>query len=84
VIIRAHGVPPQDQAALRQAGFSKVIDGTCPRVVRVQAIIRRRPKQGRTVIVGDAPTPRWWACWATPGPGPCGLPGPQVADLPRD
>jgi (E)-4-hydroxy-3-methyl-but-2-enyl pyrophosphate reductase len=55
VIIRAHGVPPQDKQQLRKAGFSKVIDGTCPRVVRVQAIIRRAAKEGRqVVIVGDA------------------------------
>ncbi|KMY66590.1 hypothetical protein AAU61_15760 [Desulfocarbo indianensis] len=58
VIIRAHGVPPQDKARLREAGFAKVVDGTCPRVVRVQAIIRRAAREGRqVVIVGDAAHP---------------------------
>lgn len=55
IIIRAHGIPPQDKHRLKQAGFGRVVDGTCPRVVRVQAIIRRAAKQGRhVVIVGDA------------------------------
>lgn len=55
VIIRAHGVPPQAKQQLKEAGFSKVVDGTCPRVVRVQAIIRRAAREGRqVVIVGDA------------------------------
>jgi (E)-4-hydroxy-3-methyl-but-2-enyl pyrophosphate reductase len=55
VIIRAHGVPPEIKRQLKEAGFSKVMDGTCPRVIRVQAIIRRAAKEGRhVVIVGDA------------------------------
>ena len=55
VIIRAHGVPPGSKHDLAEAGFSRVVDGTCPRVVRVQAIIARAAKQGRDiVIVGDA------------------------------
>ena len=58
VIIRAHGVPPEAKARLKQAGFSTIINGTCPRVVKVQAIIRRSAKQGKhTVIVGDAHHP---------------------------
>jgi 4-hydroxy-3-methylbut-2-enyl diphosphate reductase len=57
-IIRAHGVPPRDKQGLGEAGFSRVVDGTCPRVVRVQAIIRRAAKQGAlVVIVGDAAHP---------------------------
>jgi len=57
-IIRAHGVPPGEKAALAEAGFSQVVDGTCPRVVRVQAIIRRAAKAGAlVVIVGDAEHP---------------------------
>ena len=55
VIIRAHGVPPEEKKALRLAGFANLVDGTCPRVVKVQAIIRRAAKAGRDpVIVGDA------------------------------
>ena len=55
VIIRAHGVPPEEKEALKRAGFARLVDGTCPRVVKVQAIIRRAAKSGRDpVIVGDA------------------------------
>ncbi len=57
-IIRAHGVPPQDKQRLQAAGFSQVVDGTCPRVIRVQAIIRRAARRGSAVvIVGDPEHP---------------------------
>ncbi len=53
VLIRAHGVPPEDQEALKEAGFT-VVNATCPRVVRVQVIINRYAKKGyATIIVGD-------------------------------
>ncbi len=53
VIIRAHGVPPEEKERLKKAGF-EVIDGTCPRVLRVQALARRFSQEGyRVVIVGD-------------------------------
>ena len=53
VIIRAHGVPPGDKERLREAGF-KVLDGTCPRVARVQALARRYSREGyHVVIIGD-------------------------------
>jgi len=57
VLIRAHGVPPEDQAALKNAGF-KVINATCPRVLRVQVIINRYAKKGHAVIIaGDKDHP---------------------------
>jgi (E)-4-hydroxy-3-methyl-but-2-enyl pyrophosphate reductase len=57
VVIRAHGVPPQERRLLEEAG-ARVIDATCPRVARVQAIIRRWAKEGfATLIVGDADHP---------------------------
>ncbi len=53
IIIRAHGIPPQKKLALEETGL-KVMDGTCPKVTRVQAIIRRYSNEGRqTIIVGD-------------------------------
>jgi 4-hydroxy-3-methylbut-2-enyl diphosphate reductase len=53
VVIRAHGIPPQDRRALEDAGL-RIIDATCPRVAKVQAIIRRWAQQGfATLIVGD-------------------------------
>ena len=57
VFIRAHGVPPEDQKALEDAGFT-VINATCPRVVRVQMIIDKYSKKGyATIIVGDQKHP---------------------------
>ncbi len=57
VLIRAHGVPPQDEKALADAGFT-VLNATCPRVVRVQVIIDKYSKKGYdTVILGDEKHP---------------------------
>jgi 4-hydroxy-3-methylbut-2-enyl diphosphate reductase len=57
VVIRAHGVPPQERQELEAAG-ARIIDATCPRVARVQAIIRRWARQDNaTLIVGDADHP---------------------------
>ncbi|MGD9228847.1 MAG: 4-hydroxy-3-methylbut-2-enyl diphosphate reductase, partial [Desulfobacterales bacterium] len=53
VLIRAHGVPPQTRDQLEEVGFN-VIDATCPRVIRVQTIIKKHSKKGyATIIVGD-------------------------------
>ncbi|HET97339.1 MAG TPA: 4-hydroxy-3-methylbut-2-enyl diphosphate reductase [Desulfurivibrio alkaliphilus] len=53
VVIRAHGVPPARKRHLEESG-AVVEDATCPRVVKVQAIIDKYRRQGyTTVIVGD-------------------------------
>src|SRR5512147_3230905 len=39
VVIRAHGIPPQERRLLEMGGV-RIIDATCPRVAKVQAIIR--------------------------------------------
>jgi (E)-4-hydroxy-3-methyl-but-2-enyl pyrophosphate reductase len=57
VLVRAHGVPPTTKQALKKAGFS-VIDATCPRVVKVQSIIKKHARKGQAVIiVGDEDHP---------------------------
>jgi (E)-4-hydroxy-3-methyl-but-2-enyl pyrophosphate reductase len=57
ILIRAHGVPPQAKAGLGAAGF-KVIDATCPRVIRVQTIIRKHTAKGfASIIIGDRDHP---------------------------
>jgi 4-hydroxy-3-methylbut-2-enyl diphosphate reductase len=57
ILIRAHGVPPQAKAGLGSAGF-KVIDATCPRVIRVQTIIRKHTAKGyASIIIGDRDHP---------------------------
>jgi (E)-4-hydroxy-3-methyl-but-2-enyl pyrophosphate reductase len=53
LLIRAHGIPPSQRRLLKETNL-KIIDATCPRVARVQAIIRYHTKKGYTpVIVGD-------------------------------
>ncbi|MFH1136653.1 MAG: 4-hydroxy-3-methylbut-2-enyl diphosphate reductase [Pseudomonadota bacterium] len=54
VIIRAHGVPPEEKKALKDMGL-EVIDATCPRVIRVQAIIERHSASGFTPIIWGNP-----------------------------
>ncbi len=57
VLIRAHGVPPEDEVALKEAGFT-VMNATCPRVTRVQVIINKYAKRGyATIIIGDKKHP---------------------------
>ena len=57
ILIRAHGVPPDIKASLLSAGF-KVIDATCPRVIKVQTIIRKHAQKGYAVIIiGDKDHP---------------------------
>lgn len=57
VLIRAHGVPPETKEKLAKAGF-KVIDATCPRVIKVQTIINNHARQGyASIIVGDLDHP---------------------------
>ena len=53
VLIRAHGVPPETRDQLEEVGFN-VIDATCPRVIKVQTIIKNHLKKGfASIIVGD-------------------------------
>jgi (E)-4-hydroxy-3-methyl-but-2-enyl pyrophosphate reductase len=53
IIIRAHGVPPAQKQQLRATG-AQVKDATCPRVIKVQAIIKKYRQQGcETIIIGD-------------------------------
>ena len=57
ILIRAHGVPPNIKASLASAGFN-VIDATCPRVIKVQTIIRKHAQKGyASIIVGDKDHP---------------------------
>ena len=53
VIIRAHGISPFMKERLQKSG-ARVKDATCPRVVKVQAIIKKYRARGYgTVIIGD-------------------------------
>ncbi len=50
VVIRAHGIPRQDEEALRQRGV-EVVDATCPKVKRAQLLIREQAECGRTLLL---------------------------------
>lgn len=53
IIIRAHGIPPRKRELLERTGL-KIIDATCPKVTRVQQIIRHYSNKGQAaIIVGD-------------------------------
>src|SRR4030042_1786634 len=57
LIIRAHGIPPQERKLLKSSGLT-IIDPTCPRVARVQALIRYHTHKGYlAVIVGEKDHP---------------------------
>lgn len=57
VLIRAHGVPPETRKRLEAAGFA-IVDATCPRVIKVQAIIEKHARDGfACIIVGDSDHP---------------------------
>jgi (E)-4-hydroxy-3-methyl-but-2-enyl pyrophosphate reductase len=57
VVIRAHGISPEEKRLLQEKGVG-IIDATCPRVARVQAVIRKHAAKGQfCVIVGDEDHP---------------------------
>ncbi|TFH65372.1 MAG: 4-hydroxy-3-methylbut-2-enyl diphosphate reductase [Gemmatimonadales bacterium] len=57
MVIRAHGISPQEKERIREKGI-EIVDATCPRVASVQAIIRKHAARGHAVvIVGDREHP---------------------------
>lgn len=57
IIIRAHGIPPQQRKLLKASGM-RIIDATCPHVAHVQSLIRYHTAKGYNVlIVGEASHP---------------------------
>jgi len=57
IIIRAHGITPTEREKIRSSNLT-LIDATCPRVAKVQSIIRKYSNEGYTpVIFGDAKHP---------------------------
>jgi len=81
VIIRAHGVSPQEKTALEGKGVT-VIDATCPRVSRVQAVIRKHAGQGHfCVIVGDEDHPEVRGLLGYASAGGLVIASPEQQDL---
>jgi len=57
LIIRAHGISPEERKAIRDKGVT-IVDATCPKVAHVQSIIRKHAERDyTTVIVGDREHP---------------------------
>jgi (E)-4-hydroxy-3-methyl-but-2-enyl pyrophosphate reductase len=57
IIIRAHGISPQERKKIRERGI-RIIDATCPKVAHVQAIIKKHASRDYTIlIVGDGDHP---------------------------
>ena len=57
IIIRAHGISPDEREKIKSKGV-RIIDATCPKVAHVQSIIKKHSSLGYTiVIVGDRTHP---------------------------
>lgn len=57
VVVRAHGISPQERKELERKNV-EIFDATCPRVARVQSIIRKHALSGyKIIIVGDREHP---------------------------
>ncbi|HNY27850.1 MAG TPA: 4-hydroxy-3-methylbut-2-enyl diphosphate reductase [Candidatus Sumerlaeota bacterium] len=53
MVIRAHGIVPEEMTRLEKAGYT-VVDATCTHVIRIQKLIERHIRLGEAiVIVGD-------------------------------
>ncbi len=53
VIIRAHGITPEERRKIKQTG-NVLCDATCPHVARAQALVRKEIRKGYdAIIVGD-------------------------------
>jgi 4-hydroxy-3-methylbut-2-enyl diphosphate reductase len=53
VILRAHGIAPEERSKLKGGG-NLLCDATCPHVARAQAILRKEVKAGvKAIIIGD-------------------------------
>lgn len=63
LIIRAHGIAPDERKKIKQSGV-RIIDATCPKVGYVQAIIRKHTALDYTVIIaGDLEHPEVDGLW---------------------
>ncbi len=57
VIIRAHGIPRQEEERVRASG-ARVVDATCPKVKKAQLAIARATRAGATLLLfGEADHP---------------------------
>ena len=88
VVIRAHGISPLERSTLESKGVG-IIDATCPRVARVQAVIRKHAGKGHfCVIVGDEDHPEVRGLMGFASAGSIAVPSCEengfLDSLPRD
>ncbi len=84
LVIRAHGIPPDEEARIRALGL-EVVDATCPLVKHVQENIRDHARKGcATIIVGDRDHAEVVGLMGYAGGRGYVVSGPEeVKDLPR-
>jgi (E)-4-hydroxy-3-methyl-but-2-enyl pyrophosphate reductase len=57
IVIRAHGISPQERRQIRTTRL-KIVDATCPKVMKIHAAAKKHHKQGYlVVVVGDRDHP---------------------------
>jgi (E)-4-hydroxy-3-methyl-but-2-enyl pyrophosphate reductase len=79
VVIRTHGISPEEQAALTGRGLA-CLDLTCPRVKRAQRLAAAAAQAGEAVIVvGDPSHPEVRGLLGYAGPAARALPTPEQA-----
>jgi (E)-4-hydroxy-3-methyl-but-2-enyl pyrophosphate reductase len=85
IIIRAHGISPAERERIRNANF-RIIDATCPRVGKVQSIIKRYHNRGYIpAIFGDARHPEVIGLMGYGGDSTIVIGSPRdVEELPKD
>jgi len=54
VIIRSHGVPPETRALLEKSG-ANICDATCPKVSRVQKLVKKYYDLGHDIVIVGNP-----------------------------
>jgi (E)-4-hydroxy-3-methyl-but-2-enyl pyrophosphate reductase len=80
VIIRAHGISPDEYNLLELKGV-RIVDATCPRVTRVQALITKHSKLGDfCIIVGDEDHPEVRGLVGFARAGALAISGPEMTD----
>lgn len=85
VVIRTHGVPPQERRRLEATGAA-ICDATCPDVAMIQGTVRKYLRQGYfIIIIGDREHPEVKALLGfAEKNGTCVISAEEVEKLPAD
>lgn len=85
VVIRTHGVPPQERRRLEATGAA-ICDATCPDVAMIQGTVRKHLRQGYfIIIIGDREHPEVKALLGfAEKNGTCVISSEEVEKLPTD